>query len=145
MKNQIITIGIAFMMAVGFSSCEKDDTKPVSAGTQGTYDPMTHGKWKVATYEMNGVNHSDFYAPYTFTFKTGGVIEANGGGKSVKGTWSQNPVNGKESLQIDFKDQEPFNLLNSQNWEVITKTATDMDLIGSRGDDGTYKLRLTKN
>ncbi|HEX8517343.1 MAG TPA: hypothetical protein VF868_14195 [Bacteroidia bacterium] len=145
MKNRIITIGIALVMAAGYSACKKDEVKPASANTQASSDPMTSGTWKVARYEVNGVEHTNIYTPYALAFRSYGNLEASGSGKKVNGTWSANAVDGGEGMQLDFGTNDPFSLLNSAAWKVVSKTATKVEMKGKRGDDGEHSLTLMKN
>jgi hypothetical protein len=141
MKNRIIIIGMALLLVAGFSACDKEESAPV-------YYPASNnqmaGKWAVASFEINGVEHSDFYTPYLFYFKDGGIILAKGAGREITGTWSMKPVNNEASLQLDFGSIDPFNLLNSGNWKIVSSSSSKMEMTSRRGDDGTQSLTLEK-
>jgi hypothetical protein len=143
MRNRIITIGIAIALAAGYTACKKEDTKPVTTTQYSSPYPVTAGKWTVAKYEMNGVEHTDFYTPYQFVFKSDGSVEVEGA-SGIKGTWSMKPVLGVESMQLDLGDQEPFNFLKSDSWKIISKTATRIEMTGTRGDDGKHSLTIQR-
>jgi hypothetical protein len=150
MKNQFITIGVAMMMALGFASCTKDEVKPLSVGQTGqagstdAEDPNMRGNWSVSAYEMNGVDHTDFYTPYTLTFKGEGVVVAAGTGKMMTGKWSKGVVGDHQSLSLDFGEVDPLNLLNCSDWNIEQQTATELKMRGTRGDDGSMTLVLKK-
>jgi hypothetical protein len=139
MKNRIITIGIALVMAASFSSCKKEDTKPTPSPTAAA---EINGKWK-ANYELNGVD-SKFFDAYTFAFRNDGTISASGNGKVVVGKWSRNPVDEKPGMQLDFGTADPFSLLNANNWRILNENDTLIEMTGKRGDDGTHTLKFSK-
>lgn len=139
MKNRIITIGIALVMAASVSSCKKEDTKPTPSPTTAA---EINGKWKVS-YELNGVDDG-FFDPYTFAFRNDGTIVAAGKEKTVIGKWSRNPVNGMPGMQLDFGTVDPFSLLNANNWRILNENDTLIEMTGKRGDDGTHSLTFRK-
>jgi hypothetical protein len=139
MKNRIITIGIALVMAASYSSCKKEDPKPTPSPTAVA---EINGKWK-AHYELNGVD-DDFFKPYTFAFRNDGTIVASGGEKMVVGKWSRNPVDGKAGMQLDFGTVDPFSLLNASNWRILNENDTLIEMTGKRGDDGTHSLTFSR-
>lgn len=145
MKNQIISIGVAVLMAVGLGSCQKDSVKPVLPIQPVKYsNPIMNGKWVVSSFEINGAEHTDFYTPYIFSFKDGGVVAAAGSGKEVNGKWSMGAVGDHQSMSLDFGDVDPLNLLNNTDWQIGTQSATTLVMKGTRGDDGTESLTFKK-
>lgn len=141
MKNRIITIGIAMLMAAGYSSCKKEDLGTVT--TTRTTTVASQGRYSISKFEVNGVDHADFYTGYTFDMLKGGALMAEGNGQKVAGTWQRNALEAKENpMVINFGSVEPFNLLNDK-WEVVSETNTAVELKGSRAD-GTWLLVLTK-
>jgi hypothetical protein len=143
MKNRIIIIGIALLTAAGFSACEKENSAPVYS-TQAPGFPLTNGKWVVESFEVNGAEHNDFYTPYSFDFKPGGIVLVKGTAKEVNGRWSMGANAGYQSLQLDFGDTDPFSLLNNTNWKVLSLSPRMLVMKGSRGDDGSEYLTLRK-
>lgn len=142
MKNQIITIGIAIMMAAGFSSCKKEDLGTIT--TTKTTTAVSQGKYSVSKFEVNGADHANFYTGYTIDMMKGGMLVATGNGQKVVGSWHKNPLEAKVGhLTINFGSVDPFNLLNA-DWEVVQEDNKMIELKGSRGDDGTSVLVLTK-
>jgi hypothetical protein len=117
MKNQFITIGVAVMLALGLTSCSKDEVKPLSVGQQQpvSQEHKISGEWVVSSFEINGAEHSDFYTPYIFTFKDDGVVAAAGSGKMIPGKWSMGTVKDHQSLSLDFGDVDPLNLLKAHH------------------------------
>ncbi|MCW3104418.1 MAG: hypothetical protein JWO09_2858 [Bacteroidetes bacterium] len=141
MKNRIITIGIAMLMAAGYSSCKKEDLGTVTATT--TSSAASQGKYSVSKFEVNGVDHADFYTGYTIDMMKGGLLVAQGNGRKVLGNWKRDALEAKENpMVINFGSAEPFNLL-SDSWTVVNETNTAVELKGSRAD-GTWLLVLTK-
>jgi hypothetical protein len=143
MKNRIIILGITLLTAAGFSSCEKEDPAPVYYNAPAS-SQISNGRWMVASFEVNGVEHYDFYKPYVFHFKERGIVVANGAGKEITGSWSMKPFDGQQAMQLEFGSQEPFNMLNSSNWKIVSISPTKIEMTGTRGDDGTQSLTLQK-
>lgn len=144
MKNRIITIGIALLMAASYSSCKKDNAAPVANARTLNEHIMTNGKWMVTSFEVNGVEHNDFYTPYTFRFLADGMVIASGGGREVAGKWSMNTVKDHQSMQMDFGTTDPFNLLSNSDWNIMKINMSGVELEGTRGDDGKETLVLKR-
>lgn len=145
MKNRIITIGIALLMTAGYSSCKKDAAAPVVTNTRTLNEHIiTNGKWVVTSFEVNGVEHSDFYTPYTFRFMPGGLVVVSGSGKETTGKWSMSTVKDHPSLQADFGTTDPFNLLSNSDWNITKINNWEVEMKGTRGDDGEEVLVLKR-
>jgi hypothetical protein len=142
MKNQIITIGIAILMAAGFSSCNKKDDLGTITTTRTTTGPASQGRYAVSKFEVNGVDHSDFYTGYAINFMQGGMLTAEGNGQKVTGTWTKKSSEA-DHLVLDFGSVDPFSLMNA-DWVVAQEDNTMIELKGSRGDDGTSVLVFKK-
>ena len=131
------------MMAAGFSSCKKEDLGTIT--TTKTTSAVSQGRYTVSKMEVNGVDHSNLYTGYTLDMMKGGMLVATGNGQKVVGSWSRDVLESKlvNHLVINFGSVDPFNLLNAK-WEVASENNTMIELKGSRGDDGTSVLVLTK-
>jgi hypothetical protein len=135
MKNSIKIIAMLLVIAVGLIQCEKDKTTPYTTGNY-----WIEGTWKATYFNLNGVQHTDFYEPYVFEFKESRTVSAIGQGKRVSGKWSIN----NDKLSLDFGTVDPFSLLNSDGWNIVNKTTTTLKLQGGMGSDDFEELTLEK-
>lgn len=141
MKNRIKIIGIALIIAGSFSSCkEKDDVVPVENQPANS---ITVGRWKVSSFTVNGLDHTDFYKDYNLVFDKGGIVRATGA-KEIHGLWARTNLNGNKVYRLYFGDTDPFNLLNSDNWVVVSQNDVALELEAQRGDDGKQTVSFSK-
>jgi hypothetical protein len=123
-----------------------------------TYDPtpvintVTSGTWRITLYEDNGVNETNNYSNYIFTFNSNGVLTA-ANSPSYNGTWSVTVSNSNVGSQdgldfnIAFVAPAPSAFTDLTNdWGIISYTSTKIQLFDvSGGNGGTAYLTFEKN
>lgn len=143
----VFVINLAFM-------CSDDDDNNNTADPTPVINTVTSGTWRITLYEDNGMNETNNYSNYIFTFNSNGVLTASKSA-SYNGTWSvtasnsndDNPENDLD-FNIAFVAPAPTAFTDdlTDDWDIISYTATRIQLIDvSGGNGGTDYLTFTKN
>ena len=128
-----------------YSNTSADPTPVISTVTSGT--------WRITLYEDNGVNETNNYANYIFTFNSNGVLTAVNT-NTYNGTWSVTASNSNDDSQDDldfniaFLVPAPSAFTDdlTDDWDIISYTANKIQLIDvSGGNGGTDYLTFEKN
>jgi hypothetical protein len=138
MKNRIGIIAISMLMAIGISQCKKDKITPDY--TYASPESQMWGKWKVAFFELNGVEHTTVFGPYAFNFSRDHTVTVTGGEKQIMGKWS---IDGSK-FSLDLGKEDPFGVISETGWVINKQTPTSLELKGKTGSDGTASLNFGK-
>ncbi len=115
---------------------EDDTSNQVSNPTEIT-STVTDGLWLVTLYKEDAVVQTDNYAGYSFAFGSDGTLSATNGVTTQTGDWSTYIDSGYTKLDIMFTAIDgPFEEI-SEDWNVISKTATKIELKHVSGGDGS--------
>jgi len=134
-------------------SCSSEDTAMVDNSTEikQITDLADSGTWRITNYVDSGNNETNDYTGYNFTFVNGGTLTASNGVNTINGTWSVTDQNSSDddSNDIDFiiffSAPPNFEEL-SDDWDIVSTTATKIELIDiSGGNGGTDTLTFEKN
>ena len=134
-------------------SCSSEDTviNDNSTEIKQITDMANSGTWRITNYIDSGQNETNDYTGYNFTFVNGGTLTASNGINTINGTWSVTDQNSSDddSNDIDFiiffSTPPNFEEL-SDDWDIVSTTATKIDLIDiSGGNGGTDTLTFEKN
>lgn len=153
-KLKLITF-LLFIFVINVASmCSDDDNSNTSADPTPVINTVSSGTWRITFYEDNGVNETNNYANYIFTFNSNGVLTATNS-TSYNGTWSvtssnstdDNPNNDLD-FNIAFVAPAPSAFTDdlTDDWDIISYTANRIQLIDvSGGNGGTDYLTFEKN
>jgi hypothetical protein len=145
-------LSFIFMLNVA-SMCSDDDNSNTSADPTPVINTVSSGTWRITLYEDNGVNETNNYANYIFTFNSNGVLTA-ANSTSYNGTWSVTASNSNDDSQDDLDFNIAFlapapNAFTddlTDDWDIVSYTATRIQLIDvSGGNGGTDYLTFEKN
>ncbi len=144
MKNRLILITLLIITAMAVSSCSKDDDSP--ADPSQTQDNVQAGTWRVTLYNDSGENRTNYFEGFGFIFNTNGSLTAVNGTVTQNGTYSVYKDSGDTKFDITFQAASgPFEEI-SEDWRVITQSASKIELINvSGGNGGTDYLTFEKN
>jgi hypothetical protein len=147
----ILTLIVVFNVA---SMCSDDDNSNSAADPSPVINTVTSGTWRITLYQDNGVNETNNYSNYIFTFNSNGVLQA-ANSTSYYGTWSvtaSNSIDDNPDNDLDFNIAFVAPAPNSftddltDDWEIISYTANRIQLIDvSGGNGGTDYLTFEKN
>jgi hypothetical protein len=108
---KILFIGVMFLVACG----KKEDTLAEISGID------TYSKYKLASFETNGVENKSNFDSYVFQFSSDFALTANNSGIVSQGNWKYNTG----VLDIFSFAQAPLNVLNN-SWVVSSNTGIDI-------------------
>ncbi len=144
MKSRLILTTLLVITVIAVSSCSKDDNSP--ADPSQTQDNVQSGTWRVTLYNDSGENRTSYFEGFSFTFNTNGTLSAVKGTVTHNGTYSVYRDSGDTKFEITFQATSgPFEEI-SEDWRVITQSASKIELINiSGGNGGTDYLTFEKN
>ena len=139
-----------FMLNVA-SMCSSDDDS-TSGNPAPVINLVKQGTWRITSYIDSGVNETNDYNGYNFTFSDANVLTATNGTNTYTGTWSivnDSSDDDDSSSDLDFNIlfAAPANFADlSDDWDIVTYSANTISLIDvSGGNGGTDTLVFTKN
>lgn len=141
-------LGFLFFLNTA-SMCSSDDS--TSNNQFDVINTATSGTWKITLYNDSGVVKTTNFSGYNFTFATSGVLTAVGNGATHSGTWSVTDTNSTDDsiddLDFNIFFASPVDFADlTDDWDIISKTATKIQLIDiSGGNGGTDYLTFEKN
>ena len=140
-----------FMLNVA-SMCSSDDNPSSSTDPTPVINIASQGTWRITSYVDSGSNETSNFTGYNFTFGASSVLTATNGTNTYTGTWSivtdnSNDDNPSSDLDFNIFFASPANFAElSDDWDVVSYTATTISLIDvSGGNGGTDTLVFTKN
>ncbi len=125
--------------------CDEDDDNDFEdddVDTAALYAILTNGSWKV-DYFLDESDKTSLFSAYAFTFNAGDVANATDGGTNVPGLWKPYGDDGSLELDLDFGETPPFVLIK-EDWEVVTYSATVMELTDDIGNPNARRLTFKK-
>ncbi len=96
-----------------FTACNSaDDFNVVKTVTP----VVTTGTWKVSLYMNSNTDQTNSFAGYTFAFNSSGSIIATKNGLDTEGSWSEDNIARK--VTINFNTTEPALIKLNGSWNV---------------------------
>ena len=134
------------------NSCHEDDRQ--STAIQETTlinNTVMQGTWHVTKYIDHGDIKTDDFAGYNFTFGAANELTATNGTVEVTGNWTVTSSGSDDNSPDDNID---FNILFtepphfediSDDWDIISRTATKLEMIDVGGSGDTDYITFEKN
>ena len=152
MKNLKITILTLLVGLFTFVSCSNDSDNTNNNNTQNLIENnVQDGTWRITKFIDSGIDETNHFTGFNFTFNSSGVLNANNGTNNYNGTWSISDSNSNDDSQDDLHFNIFFNLTNdfedlNDDWDFVSQTSTKIELIDiSGGNGGTDYLTFEKN
>jgi hypothetical protein len=146
-------LSLVFVLNVA-SMCSDDNDSTTTADPTPVINTVTSGTWSITLYDDNGVDETNNYSNYIFTFNSNGVLTA-ANSTNYSGTWSVTTSNSNDDnpdndldFNIAFVAPAPNSFTDdlTDDWEIVSYTATKIQLIDiSGGNGGTDYLTFEKN
>ncbi|MCA1966205.1 MAG: hypothetical protein LDL23_06090 [Flavobacterium sp.] len=146
-KLKLISIlSFLFLLNVASMCSDDDDTSSQVSNPTEITSTVTDGQWIVTLYKENDVVKTNNYSGYNFTFGTDSALSATNGTTTQSGDWSTYADSGYTKLDMMFTALDgPFEEI-SEDWNVISRTATKIELKHVSGGDGSIDyLTLEKD
>jgi len=148
--NIIKALGLILGFSLMVSCTNNEDVQPASSQNQ-IQTNLVNRTWRVTKFIDSGVDETNHFIGYNFTFNTGGILNANNGTNNYNGSWSITDSNSNDDtiddldLNINFNLTNDFSDLNS-DWDFISQSSNKIELIDvSGGNGGTDYLTFEKN
>jgi hypothetical protein len=145
-----IHILFIFLVALLPISCKKDNNSNSSIQNQ-IQTSVQSGTWRVTKYIDSGVDETNYFTGYGFSFGSNGILSVASSASNYSGTWVITDSNSNDDTQndLDFIISFPvggyLESLNS-DWNFISQSSVKIELIDvSGGGGGTDYLTFEKN
>lgn len=135
-----MVLGVSFVSC--FGSDDDDSHHSNDDNNGGTTNIVVEGSWRVTLFQEDNSSQTHHFSGYVFTFNTNGSLIAVNGGSTMTGTWSTGGDDSLNKLWINFPsaaDDTPFEEI-SEDWQIIAKTASKIELRHVSGGDGSIDL-----
>ncbi|MAD96817.1 MAG: hypothetical protein CMB99_05745 [Flavobacteriaceae bacterium] len=141
------------LSAILFSACSSDDDSSSDnsqqiAQVEGIVEAST---WRITNFNDSGQDETSDFTGYSFTFASNGTLTASNGTTTLDGTWSiTNDSSSSSSNDIEFNiffpvpDTNDFEDLND-DWDIVSTSATKIELIDDSDGGSTDRLTFEKN
>ncbi len=116
------------LLFVGVGSCKKDSSP------RQLPNEIKNGNWIVSSYIDNGVNETNHFTGYAFTFTDPSTVTAQNGTSTVTGTWTAGKDDSHEKLVLLFTTP-PFTELN-EDWRALEISSTRLMFSHVSGGSG---------
>lgn len=136
---------LGLMLSFSFVSCfgsDDDDSNNNGNNNGGTSEIVVEGSWRVTLFQEDNSNQTNHFSSYAFTFNTNGSLVAINNLITMTGTWSTNGDDSSNKLDINFPtadNDSPFEEI-SEDWQIISKTPSKIELRHVSGGDGSVDL-----
>lgn len=124
------------------SMCSSDDdnSDDNSPSTSNVNTNVTSGTWRVTLFQEDGTNQTSNFNGYDFSINSNGTIVAVNGSTTKNGNWSTYSDSGTTKFDIVFLDNNgPFEEI-SEDWRVLSSSASKLELKHVSGGDGSIDL-----
>jgi len=159
MKNEIKS-SVLILLAIFAASCSSDSTDDspmdAAASVQAVSNLATSGSWRITSFIDSGIDDTNDFQGYSFTFNSDGSLVAENGTAIITGSWSvTSDDSSDDSDDYDSSDDIDFNIFFSappdfaelsDDWDIVSRSDTRIELIDiSGGNGGTDTLTFQKN
>ncbi len=142
--KKIFALATIFI-ALGLTSCKKDEPSTSNITTSNVTTTVSAGTWRVTYYWDTNRDETANFNGFNFTFGTSNLVSASNSLLTINGTWSIANDDSKIKLILAFTTNANF-IEISDDWHVIERTETKIRLQDvSGGNGGTDYLTFEKN
>ncbi len=109
------------------------------------------GTWKITSFIDSGIDETNNFTGYNFSFNSSGNVNATNGTNSYDGIWSVTDSNSSNDNLGDLDFNINFNLTNdfqdlNDDWDFVSQTSTKIELKDISGGNGDIDyLTFEKN
>lgn len=150
--SMLKTIMVFAFVALIFSCSSSDSNNATNQNTVNAVENIAKsGTWRVTYYFDSDHEETSNYSGYNFTFASSNVLTVTNGTNTYTGAWFVTDSNSNDDSidDLDFNivfTAPPFMEELSDDWDMISKTSTEIKLIDiSGGNGGTDYLTFTRN
>lgn len=135
-----LLFGVFMLNVASTCSNDEDDNNSSSAIISQTQNTLVNGAWRVTLFSEDGSNQTSQFSNYDFVFGTNGSLIADNGSTTMNGTWTTGTDDSTPKFIINFSATNgPFEEI-SEDWRILSTTATRVELKHVSGGDGSIDL-----
>jgi len=137
----------ALLLYVLLTSCSSDnDSNTIPDSIEAN---IQSGTWKITKFIDSGIDETNDFTDYDFTFESSGVLSSTNGTNNFDGTWNISVNDGTDlndlELNIFFSLMNDFDDL-TDDWDFISQSSSKIELIDiSGGGEPDDLLTFEKN
>ena len=137
----------ALLLYVLLTSCSSDnDSNTIPDSIEAN---IQSGTWKITKFIDSGIDETNDFTGYNFTFDSSGTLSASNGTNNYDGTWNILSNDGTDlnhlELNIFFSLMNDFDDL-TDDWDFISQSSSKIELIDiSGGGEPDDLLTFEKN
>ncbi len=136
----LMSLILSFSVSSCFGSDDDDSHHDDDDNGNGTTEVVVNGNWKVTLFQEDNSNQTSHFNGYSFDFGTDGVVVATNGSTTKTGNWNNGGDDSNNKLNIQFPDDDgPFEEI-SEDWNIIAKNPSKIELRHVSGGDGSIDL-----
>lgn len=136
----VFMLNVASTCSNDDDSNDDDDNNSSSAIITQTQNTFVNGSWRVTLFSEDGSNQTSQFSNYDFVFGTNGTVTAENGSTTMNGTWTTGTDDSTPKFIINFSATNgPFEEI-SEDWRILTASATKVELKHVSGGDGSIDL-----
>jgi len=145
-RNFIVALILMSAGLFTLTSCGKDDEK---LRTQ-IENNITKGTWHISNFDDSGVDKTNNFTGYNFTFNETGVLIATNGILTYTGTWSITDGDENDDILDDLDFNIGFIQINefgdlNDDWDIFAQSVDNLELTEVGGVSDTDLLSFHKN
>jgi hypothetical protein len=123
MTKPFLLFAIKCSVIMYFAACTSIENYTIAK----TATPVvTKGVWKVKLFQDANNDKTNDFAGYTFTFNMSGNVKASKNGIDINGSWAEDDISKKITLNLDAKDPALTRLNNYWNITGINKSEVNL-------------------
>ncbi|MBS3737432.1 hypothetical protein [Mesohalobacter halotolerans] len=141
-QSSFLIIG-CFSLLLLISCSSDDDSSPINISPDEVENTMQNGTWRITNFVDSGINETEDFTGYNFTFESSGILNASDGNNNFSGIWSVTNSNSNDDspddsdldFNINFNFPQDFQDL-SDDWDIISHSPNKIELTDVSGGNG---------
>ncbi|NBC56709.1 MAG: hypothetical protein GVY05_00255 [Bacteroidetes bacterium] len=141
-QSSFLIIG-CFSLLLLISCSSDDDSSPINISPDEVENTMQNGTWRITNFVDSGINETEDFTGYDFTFESSGILNASDGNNNFSGIWSVTNSNSNDDspddsdldFNINFNFPQDFQDL-SDDWDIISHSPNKIELTDVSGGNG---------
>jgi hypothetical protein len=129
MKKPFLLFTLKCAVILYFAACTSIEDYTVA---QAATPVVTRGTWKVNLYQDANNDNTNDFAGYSFTFTTAGDFKANKNGVDVNGSWAEDNISKRVTLNLGTNDPVLVRLNKYWTLKGVTNARVDFENSSTR-------------
>ncbi|MBK9257622.1 MAG: hypothetical protein IPM42_19355 [Saprospiraceae bacterium] len=130
---------ICLFIVMIFFSCSNSESSGDNINPTDIQNSLISKQWIVKYYYDRDKEKTSDFSGYVFEFRSDKVVKAIKASQVINGIWNLRNDSGKTKMDLAFSGNDKFEEI-SEDWEVVKKTETIIELKHISGGDGHQDL-----